>query len=302
MRLLQLLISSFLLVFFAFHLKASPSDDNLEFVGTIQLSDKSLITYKISFVENEDGTLTGKSITDFAGDHRTESRIKGRINRDKNLISFSELENTYTKSDSDAQDFCYIHLHNAKLKLGKKKSIIQGHFYSRYADGSLCIEGDIYLMGEKQFLRRIEKVEKTKDRAQKLVAKENIDKVQQQLDNTKVAVDQTLLSEEESMTLRTKGNEITIKVWDAEYIDGDMISIRKETDYLLRRYSIKREPKEMVLAMDQDSVRLTFIANNEGKRPPNSANIEIVTSEGGVPFKLQLNKDKAAEILILKDR
>ena len=299
MRLLQLLTAYLLLLL---PLYSTASDDNLEFVGTIQLKDKSIITYKISFTENEDGTLTGKSITDFAGAHRTESRIRGRVNREKHLISFSELENIYTKSDSYAQDFCYIHLHNAKLKLGKKNSIIQGHFYSRYSDGSLCIEGDIYLIGEEQFIKRINKVEKTKTLAKPFVEEEKMEEVQKQLDITKKAVTEAVLKEEESMTLRTKGNEITIKVWDAEYIDGDMISIRKETDYLLRRYSIKREPKEMVLAMDQDSVRLTFIANNEGKRPPNSANIEIVTSEGGVPFKLQLNKDKAAEILILKDR
>ena len=278
------------------------ANDHKEFIGTIQLQDNSIITYKVSFVEHDDGTITGKSITDFAGEHRTESRIKGRLDRKKNLISFSELENIYTKSDSEEQDFCYIHLYNAKVKLSKKKSIIQGHFYSRYTDGSLCIEGDIYLIGEEQFLKNIEKAEKTKEKARLLVDDSKINELQKELDKTKEAIGEAILTEEDQMTLKTGGDKITIKVWDAEYIDGDMISIRKETDYLLRRYSIKREPKEMVLAMDQDSVRLTFIANNEGKRPPNSANIEIVTSEGGVPFKLQLNKDKAAEILILKDR
>ncbi len=299
MRRLQLLTAFLLLIS---PLYSSASEDNLEFVGTIQLKDKSIITYKVSFAEKDDGTLIGKSITDFAGAHRTESRIKGRINREKNLISFSELENIYTKSDSEAKDFCYIHLHNAKLKLGRKNSIIQGHFYSRYADGSLCIEGDIYLIGEEQFLKRINKVENTKSLAKPFVEEEKMVEVQKQLDNTKTAMTEAVLKEEESMTLRTKGNEITIKVWDAEYIDGDMISIRNKSAYLLKRYSIKKEPKELVMTMDQDSVRLTFIANNEGRRPPNSANVEIITSEGGVPLKLQLTKDKAAEILILKDR
>jgi len=297
MRILQLLLIFFCISESSFALQAN---DSKEFLGTIQLQDKSVITYKISFVEHPDGTITGKSITDFAGDHRTESNIKGRLDRDKNLISFSELGNIYTKSDSEEQDFCYIHLYNAKIKLNKRKSIIQGHFYSRYADGSLCIEGDIYLIGEEQFLKKIEKVEKTKDRAKLLVADEKLEKVQEELDRTKVAIKEAILTEEDKMTLKTEGEQITIKVWDAEYVDGDIISIRNEDAFILRRYSIKKQPKEIVLPMDKDSVRLTFIANNEGKRPPNSANIEITTSEGDVPLKLQLNQDKAAEVLILK--
>ena len=39
-----------------------------EFIGTIQLIDKSLITYKLQFNVDEEWNIEGKSITDFAGD------------------------------------------------------------------------------------------------------------------------------------------------------------------------------------------------------------------------------------------
>ena len=87
------------------------------FVGTIQLLDQSMITYKIEFDEMKDGSISGKSITDFAGAHRTESAITGKINREENTITFNELSNLTTKSDSPLDDFCYVHLYNAKIKI-----------------------------------------------------------------------------------------------------------------------------------------------------------------------------------------
>jgi len=303
MQLIQLL--SFLIVFAptSWTLQAGELQ---EFLGTIQLQDKSVITYKISFEEHADGTITGKSITDFAGSHRTESRIKGRLNRKKNLISFSELENVYTKSDSEEQDFCYIHLYNAKIKIAKKKSIIQGHFYSRYLDGSLCIEGDIYLVGAEQFIKQIEKVEKTKDRAKHIIKNDEklqkMEEVQVELNNTKIAIKEAVLIAEDKMTLKTIGNSVTIKIWDAEQLDGDMISIRNDDNYLLHRYRIAKHPKEIVIPMDNDTLQLILIADNEGRIPPNSANVEIVTSEGDIPLKLKLNKGKEAEVLIVRKK
>jgi len=142
----------------------SQSKTEHSFIGTIQLLDKTLLTYELIFEEDENGNITGKSISDFSGDHRTESKIKGKIDRDANTISFNELDIISTKSDIPYDDFCYVHLYNAKIKLKKKKSVIQGHFYSRFKDDKKCLEGDIYLAGSERFFKKMNKMVKKIER------------------------------------------------------------------------------------------------------------------------------------------
>ena len=118
-------INTFLILSFLFisNLTIGQKIQEHSFVGTIQLLDKSMITYKIEFDEMKDGSISGKSVTDFSGPHRTESEITGKIDREENTITFNELSNLTTKSDSPSDDFCYVHLYNARIKLKEKKSL-----------------------------------------------------------------------------------------------------------------------------------------------------------------------------------
>ncbi|MFT4533954.1 MAG: hypothetical protein ACJA1A_003032 [Saprospiraceae bacterium] len=265
------------------------------FVGTIQLLDNSMITYKIEFDEMKDGSISGKSITDFSGAHRTESEITGSINREQNTITFNELSNLTTKSDSPSDDFCYVHLYNAKIKLKGKKSLIQGHFYSRYENGEKCIEGDLFLMGGEYFF------EKAKDVSnKKLVPKDVREKLKKSISNSKENSLNTVLKEDDNLTIIAEGDNLMVRVWEDEYLDGDKVSVYVDDKPILKGYLIKSTMKQLLVPILKDTTILRIVADNEGRLPPNSANFIILNSETEVPIKLQLNEGKEATIQILR--
>jgi hypothetical protein len=265
------------------------------FVGSIQLLDQSMITYKIEFDEMEDGSISGKSVTDFAGPHRTESEITGNIDREEKTITFNELSNLTTKSDSPSDDFCYVHLYNAKIKLKGKESLIQGHFYSRYANGEKCIEGDIFLMGGEYFFEKVKSVSN-----KKLVPKDTREKLKKTIAKSKENIRNTVLEEDDNLTILAEGNNLMVRVWEEEYLDGDRVSVFVDDKPILKNYLIKSAIKQLLVPILKDTTILRIVAENEGRLPPNSANFIILNSETEVPIKLQLNEGKEATIQILR--
>jgi len=285
-----LIIFSFIFLY-SFAIRATSGEH--EFIGTIQLIDKSIISYKINFTESDDGRLTGYSLTDFSGEHKTKTKIRGRVDRAKRTISFSETENVLTKSSSDTEDFCYLHVYNAKIKLAKKKSYIQGHFFSRYDDGSLCIEGDIYLIGQDQFFRKMDRAiavaDKIKKGDQMIQVKENIVKTKESMKNT------VLNNGSKVVIPETNGQEVIVRIFDTEYLDGDKISIFNNDICILDNYKVTGKTYQLPIII-QDTTILRIVANNEGRYPPNSAQIEIMVKDESIPIKLNMLKGNQAEI------
>ena len=290
-------INTFLILSFLFisNLTIGQKIQEHSFVGTIQLLDKSMITYKIEFDEMKDGSISGKSVTDFSGPHRTESEITGKIDREENTITFNELSNLTTKSDSPSDDFCYVHLYNARIKLKEKKSLIQGHFYSRYADGEKCIEGDIFLMGGEYFFDKVKSVSN-----KKLVPKETREKLKETIVKSKENIRNTVLKEDDKLTIIAEGNNLMVRVWEDEYLDGDKVSVYVDDKPILKNYLIKSTIKQLLVPILKDTTVLRIVADNEGRLPPNSANFIILNSDTEVPIKLQLNEGKEATIQILR--
>ena len=78
-----------------------------EFIGTLRTSEGSFISYKLIFIKDELGKITGKSITDFYGKNCTETLIEGTLNSQDNTISFKEVyENRYEVMDLTAFTLC----------------------------------------------------------------------------------------------------------------------------------------------------------------------------------------------------
>ena len=290
------LIYSLVIIFFSNILVGQKIQEH-SFIGTIQLLDKSMITYKIEFDEMKDGSISGKSVTDFSGPHRTESEITGKIDREANTITFNELSNLTTKSDSPSDDFCYVHLYNAKIKLKGKKSFIQGHFYSRYSNGEKCIEGDIILMGGEYFFEKVRDVSN-----KKLIPKETRDKIKETLKKSKENTKNTVLKEDDNLTIIAEGENLMVRVWEDEYLDGDRVSVYVDDKPILKSYLIKSSMKQLLIPILKDTTILRIVADNEGRLPPNSANFIILNSETEVPIKLQLNEGKEATIQILRKK
>ncbi len=266
-----------------------------EFIGTIQLSDKTLITYKIEFTEQQGGKIIGKSITDFSGSHRTESAIKGVLDKSKKKISFEEIDNLSTKSDFPQSDFCYVHLYNAKIKLGRKKSIIQGHFFSRYPNGELCVEGDIYLLGEEYYFNKMDGIAN-----KKIIPKEKREAVKKVTENSKLNVKVITLKDGEKLNISSKEQVINLKVFDNEFIDGDRISIYANDNLILENYAVQKSINNIKIPLLEESTCIKILAVNEGKYPPNSASVMLFGTSLEKPLKVKLNKDNSAEIIISK--
>jgi len=287
---------SFLMFGFTVNISAQKIQEH-SFVGTIQLIDQSMITYKIEFDEMADGTIQGKSVTDFSGPHRTESEITGKINREENTITFNEISNLTTKSDSPSDDFCYVHLYNAKVKIKEKKSIIKGHFYSRYANGEKCIEGDILLMGGEYFFDKVKSISK-----KKLVPKETREKLKETLTKSRENIKNNILKTDDNLTIIAEGDNLMVRVWEDEYLDGDRVSVYLDDKPILKNYLIKSTQKQLLVPILKDTTILKIVADNEGRLPPNSANFMILNSQTEVPVKLQLNEGKEATIQIFRKK
>ena len=118
MKQLSLSIILLLLINYA----QSQAVKNQEYIGTLQLSNKQLITYKITFSETQDGKLEGTSITDIYGKNRTQSVIKGNKGNG-GKISFYETVNVSTKSTTVKDEFCYVHVSDARFKTINGKTL-----------------------------------------------------------------------------------------------------------------------------------------------------------------------------------
>lgn len=73
---------------------------------------------------------------------------------------------------------------------------------------------------------------------------------------------------------------LTVYVWDADKVDGDVISLSFNGKWLLRNYPIKKEKQAIELVLDDNADnRLILYAENEGKYPPNTAALTFFDGE-----------------------
>ena len=84
--------------------------------------------------------------------------------------------------------------------------------------------------------------------------------------------------------------QIEIAVWDSEEIDGDTISLYFNGEWLLKEYPLKKKKKKISVIVKKNADNyLVLYAHNEGKRPPNTAALEI--DDGGKVRKVGLSSD-----------
>lgn len=272
--------------------------DHHEFVGTIQLPDQSIISYKLLLDEYDDGILKGRSITDFAGSHRTESEVTGRLNDRRDRVAFKEVSNISTKSEMSAEDFCYIHMDYAEIKLSKNKSLIKGDFMSKYEDGKDCVGGTIMLMGEELFSKRLRKVTRNVKRFAPRDKKQNTLEI---LEDSKTSLDESLvLKDGEILTLSTYTDTISIALWDDQYIDGDKVTILVNDKPIVSEHSVTAERKSILVPLPTDTTDITILAVNQGKYPPNSSNVSLLHGETVIPVSVRLLEQKTATFRLVK--
>ena len=102
-------------------------------------------------------------------------------------------------------------------------------------------------------------------------------------------------------TVLVNNKKVTIKIWDNERVDGDVVSLNLNGTWILKNYRLKKRTKNIVIDLPEDSNELILYAENLGKMPPNTASISIWDGKEEIK-NLVLNSDKGRSeaIKILK--
>ncbi len=93
-----------------------------------------------------------------------------------------------------------------------------------------------------------------------------------------------------SESLKVKSKEIELTFWDSgARVDGDIISIQVNGEYVLRNYKLKAEKKTIQVTLEDGENEILMHAHNEGRHPPNTA--AIVVGDGSRNQHVVLNAD-----------
>lgn len=101
-----------------------------------------------------------------------------------------------------------------------------------------------------------------------------------------------------SDTLYLSSRKIKMRVWDNNKVDGDMVSVRLNDEWILSNYVITKKDKIMELSLTGFENTLILYAQNLGDNPPNTATFLI--EDGVERHVVELNADfeKSEAILI----
>jgi hypothetical protein len=267
-----------------------------EYLGTLELPGKVIIPLKLNFRQLDNEAIEGFTITDIYGTDNTKSRITGKINTKDKRISFKEIENISTKSQSDASEFCFIQVNNAKIRSVGSKRIIQGSFEGRFPDGRSCTNGNIYLVS----------ADAIDEMANKLLTSERIkntdslEKAKRIFSDFKNKTANTILEKQESLTVQWKSSEISIELWDASSSDSDEVSLFINDVEVLEKFVISHRKKILILPFKTQICTIKIVANNEGKNPPNTASITVRDGDKNTTLITKLKKGDSAYIKLTK--
>ncbi|MGO1751962.1 MAG: hypothetical protein ACTHYV_05675 [Psychroflexus sp.] len=240
--------------------------------------------------------IEGKSITDFSGDHRTTSEIKGRIDYENDRISYAEVKNLSTKSNYDEENFCYIHLTNADFNLKKRKSSIKGNFQGKFPDGENCAEGELILVGSEFFYKRMEKLNRKISRVKKI---DSVTKANLKTSTFKRKLAKNLLENEDVISLYIDdSSEVFLELWDEELEDGDKIDLFINQKIVLENFEIKNQKKIIKIPFSNSDVSVTVIANNVGQKAPNTVSLILRDKNNSHKIRTKLQQDEQAYIML----
>lgn len=287
-----------LIAIFAMKYSQAQSSVPYEFAGTIQLVSNEVITYKLNFKKQPDGTIIGTSLTDIYGEDRTTSTIVGSINEKSNTISFKETKNISTKSTSNEEEFCYIELNNAKLKTVKNKTIIQGFFVGKFSSGKKCASGNIYLVSTSY----LNEIANTYINKKYIKNADTLKSIQNRINDIQEKATKTELRGKEELKLNWTSNEIIIEIWDGEREDLDEVGIFINDNKVIDRIILKQKKKTLILPFTEETCVLKIVGIDEGTSAPCTANILLIDNINTTPVVTVLKKGESTTIKLTRTK
>ena len=255
-----------------------------EYVGSVILSDSTIYTFELNLIINKEN-ITGYSLTNYGTNSETKSSIEGTFDKTKNVYEIIEKQIIYTKSKESIKNFCHLRI-DLSEKGSYKSKRLEGEFIGYYDNNKKCSEGKIILF-KKEKLKKIEK------KINKRIKKSTNNKSEH--NNKKIT-----LKKDDKFYIETSKKYFSIRVWDPNLEDNDMILMKFNDDLILENYSTKNKPKKRRVKLSKGRNTLLISAINEGENPPNTSAIELKVDSQiyHVETKLEIKND----IIIFIDR
>lgn len=261
-------------------------------IGTLQLADNTIITYKISYEETATSAIKGNSLTDIYGADKTVTAIEGSINQKEKKISFKETANISTQSKSDEALFCYIEVVDARMREVAGKTIIQGKFTGKLPSGKTCASGTIYLVSANY----IDKLAQQLLTPKNIKNKDTLNMLKEKFNETKEPLYYNHIGSKNNLNLTWKGAELIIEIWDGQKEDNDEIEVYVNDKRVLDRFTIKREKKTLIIPLTQPDNIIKITGVSEGQSTPCTANILLRDGAKIFPLIAELKKGESTQI------
>ena len=255
-----------------------------EYAGSIILSDSTIYTFELNLIINKEN-ITGYSLTNYGTNSETKSSIEGTFDKTKNVYEIIEKQIIYTKSKESIKNLCHLRIDLSENSSYKSKRL-EGKFIGYYDNNKKCAEGKIILF-KKEKLKKIEK------KINKRIKKSTNNKSEH--NNKKIT-----LQKDDKFYIETSKKYVSIRVWDPNLEDNDMILMKFNDDLILENYSTKNKPKKRRVKLSKGRNTLVISAINEGTNPPNTSAVEIKV-ENKV-YQIQTDLEVKNDIIIFIDR
>ncbi|SFU38441.1 hypothetical protein SAMN05216480_102125 [Pustulibacterium marinum] len=282
-------------IFLFFILFKGFSQDNQDYYGVIKLNDTSMISYRIYLEENE-GLISGYSVTDLGGEHETKNIIEGNYETKSNTLNFKETDIVYTKSPVNQFDFCYVHF-NGNLRKINKRVKLKGNFLGLFEDGTECISGEIELMSFEKIENKAEKLDKVIQKTKK-ISEEQKEKIS--ITKTMDTLRMNILRKGQNLSMFTKTPFIELNIYDSGKIDGDMVSIYRNGNIYKENITVTKEKLKVKIPLKNDETKITIKAVNEGEFAPNTAQIDFNDYTHYIETKTSLSKSDTTTITVYR--
>lgn len=287
------IIAAITLIFLITLNHTQAQNDN-KFMGFVKIQDTLLIPYKLEFAENN-GVISGFSLTDYGGEHETKSKIIGNYNAEDKTLQFKEVQLIYTKSPMDEYTFCNVHFEPSSFKLGSNK--LSGFFKGRFNDGIECVNGEIAMSSIEKIAKRVDKFSKKVKNSKRIAdsLKEKVNKIK--LVDT---LNLNVLKKDEVTSILSSSKSIKLSIYDGGQVDGDVISVKQNGKIILSKFKISEKRKVIEIPLLTQKIELEFISNSVGSIGSNTTIIEVVDGNSTIKAMTNIDKDEITKIDIIK--
>ena len=252
-----------------------------KYLGTIILENNAPMSFSLDLIE-KDGKVSGYSMTNHDTEDETKSEIQGLYFKEDKTFQLQETQIIYTKSEKPINSFCYIRM-NLKTKNRFTKKRLEGNFIGNFLDSSSCAKGKVLLVEKSIIEKKIKKIEKIKKK-----------EVQQEIITTEI------LKDGDNFNVNWISKYLTIKIWDSNQEDGDMINLTINNIMILEDYETKNKAKKIKYKLEDGKNKIELKATSLGESPPNTCRIELIDKRKKYPILTQLELDKSVLIIIEK--